>query len=413
MKKGMWLAWIVLTLLVGGAVGWQMFRPGEVLRMSPGPVLPGHQAFGQVCESCHTGAFEGDEAIQAACENCHGDALRAAQDSHPAKVFRDPRNADRLAVLDATQCQSCHREHQPEQVHPMGLTLPEDYCVACHADIADERPSHENLTFDSCATSGCHNYHDNRALYETFLLKHIGEPVMRTEWRLPASTLTGKHPGLDSNCANCHASDRADMPGWITLPPDQACGACHQFQRNGFQSSRHGVRTKWGIDNQVARILGARTKTTGIRSDALAREQGCTTCHRLHEPGPVTVQTCRACHDGPHSRAFETSPHATLTRGEQPFSCATCHFPKARTARGRVQTHHNASANLRPNEKMVRTVCLDCHGLGFTLDALAQPELIRTNFTGLPTDHIPSLDWVAVREKASGPKTPPQAEDQP
>ena len=43
--------------------------------------------------------------------------------------------------------------------------------------------------------------------------------------------------------------------------------------------------------------------------------------------------------------------------------------------RGTIFTSHNQSDGLRPNEKMIRPVCLDCHGLGFAIDALADDDL--------------------------------------
>jgi hypothetical protein len=60
----------------------------------------------------------------------------------------------------------------------------------------------------------------------------------------------------------------------------------------------------------------------------------------------------------------------------------------------RVIVNHNQNENLRPNEKMVRSVCASCHGLPFTLDALADPALVRRNFSGRPAAHIQSIDWV-------------------
>ena len=53
----------------------------------------------------------------------------------------------------------------------MGVTLPKDYCFICHHDVADDRPSHKGLAFTTCASAGCHRFHDNRALYQDFLVK--------------------------------------------------------------------------------------------------------------------------------------------------------------------------------------------------------------------------------------------------
>ena len=60
---------------------------------------------------------------------------------------------------------------------------------------------------------------------------------------------------------------------------------------------------------------------------------------------------------------------------------------------------HNQSDNLRPSEKMIRPVCMSCHGLGFSIDALADAALAANNFTGRPRVHVKSLDMVAERMK--------------
>jgi hypothetical protein len=64
-----------------------------------------------------------------------------------------------------------------------------------------------------------------------------------------------------------------------------------------------------------------------------------------------------------------------------------------------VRVQHNQNANLRPNEKMIREVCMHCHGLGFSIDALADPKLVEANFRGSPARHIQSIE-MAVRKTA-------------
>ena len=49
---------------------------------------------------------------------------------------------------------------------------------------------------------------------------------------------------------------------------------------------------------------------------------------------------------------------------------------------------------------MIRPVCLDCHGLGFAINALADSGLVARNFRGRPAVHVQSIDW-AVRHAAS------------
>ena len=65
---------------------------------------------------------------------------------------------------------------------------------------------------------------------------------------------------------------------------------------------------------------------------------------------------------------------------------------------GKVFTQHNQNDNLRPNEKMVRSSCQKCHGLQFSLDALADPDLILNNFNHAPVKSVESLDWAKQRD---------------
>jgi hypothetical protein len=123
----------------------------------------------------------------------HATELEAAQDSHPPKKFLDPRHADRVASLNARLCITCHREHVPELTRPIGVTMPEDYCFRCHVNIGKERPSHVGLGFQTCASSGCHNFHDNRALYEDFLVKHARSPDLSATLLTPARDFAARY----------------------------------------------------------------------------------------------------------------------------------------------------------------------------------------------------------------------------
>ncbi|HEU4428960.1 MAG TPA: cytochrome c3 family protein, partial [Myxococcota bacterium] len=395
----------------------------------PGETSAGHHQIELACESCHS-RFGGAQALQEACVRCHGEQLAAVHDSHPRTKFTDPRNADRVALLDARLCATCHVEHQPERTLAGGLTLPRDYCFRCHEQIAEDRPSHAGAAFDSCAAGGCHNFHDNQALYEDFLLAHRGEPAIRPEPRLPArlapanreKLLTASehdaparasdagaiaawagsahaHGGV--NCSRCHGSGA----GWRDDPTLAACDECHEREAEGFRSGKHGMRIAAGLSPMrpaLARLP--------MKRDAAQRELDCGACHGVHETDTRTAaaEACLGCHDDAHSLAFQGSPHAALwraeLRGESPpgsgVSCASCHMPRRALAGGAVAAHHDQNANLRPNEKMVRSVCLACHGLGFTLDALADDALVRRNFAGAPARAVESIAWAEERERA-------------
>jgi hypothetical protein len=176
-----------------------------------------------------------------------------------------------------------------------------------------------------------------------------------------------------------------------------------------FTQGRHGMRLAVGLDPmrpELARLPMLR--------EAHGRALECQSCHASHayDTRQAAVSACLGCHADDHSRAFERSPHAALLRAELAgkgeagtgVSCATCHMPTLPVAPGSPQqwVQHNQNDNLRPNEKMLRSVCAHCHGAAFSLDALADAALVRANFRGSPAVHVRSLDWIRQRKTARG-----------
>lgn len=458
-----WLAWLVFSAALAGYFLLRLFAAGngeDKTVFLPGETSAGHYQIELACNACHTGPYADRESMQEACESCHGAALKDAKDDHPKSKFTDPRNADRIAVLDARYCVTCHVEHRPDITGAMGVTVPEDVCFLCHSDIAKDRPSHTGMAFDTCASAGCHNFHDNRALYEDFLVRHMDEnatdpegrlllsnlrdiaeqlpdyplqqhpltPQTLAEQRLPAGVelssqlaedwMASSHAASGVGCLACHASPEAEVEGWVQSPGHEVCSNCHQGEVSGFLAGRHGMRLD---EEKLGRRLTPMTPAMArlpMKASAHDRELTCQSCHGAHryDSTAATVEACLSCHDDQHSLAYEGSAHADLweaeQRGQSPagsgVSCASCHMPRIdRDYFWGTFTHnevqHNQSANLRPNEKMIRDVCLNCHGLEFTLDALADPSLIRNNFSTPPTVHVESVDL--ARERAT-PTTP-------
>lgn len=407
----------------------------------PGRTSHGHYQIELACTACHTPLMGVKED---ACIACHGAELKLANDSHPKAKFTDPRNADLLLQLDAANCVTCHREHVPEQTRAMGVTLPDDYCFHCHQDTVKERESHRNYAFNSCATAGCHNYHDNSALYEDFLAKHLKEPAHKETQAVasrglaeflaaagrtpqpalgegdadaPAGVKSGPgvlqdwvdtaHARAGINCADCHNVENpvTRSLAWTDQPGHAACAKCHKEETDGFLAGKHGMR----LAQNLSPMTPAQARLP-MQAGAAHRDLNCVSCHGMHrfDTRQAATDSCLGCHDDAHSRAYRTSPHFALWQDELSgkaapgtgVSCATCHLPREvheRDGERRVLVQHNQNLNLRPNEKMIRTVCLNCHGLEFTLDALADAALVRTNFTGRPAHHVESLDLVARR----------------
>lgn len=444
MRKPISLPWLsaLASSLVIALYFTTTLRSDDRTLFSPGQMTAGHYQIELACNACHT-PFQGVK--QDACLECHGAALERSRDSHPRSKFEDPRNADLLAKLDARACVSCHQEHRPDKTRAMGVTLAEDFCVHCHADIGTERRSHTGLPFNGCAASGCHNYHDNTALYEDFLTKHLetdagslprlrpaltplrtgpdtGPPLALRDADAPAAQrgdaailkawAESAHAGGGVNCRDCHqAADKT----WATHPNIEQCGECHETAVAGFSAGKHGMRAQQDLPAMrpgLARLP--------MHTDSLGHELGCTSCHGAHDfdTRRASVEACTSCHADKHTQAYGGSAHFALwereQRGELPagsgVSCATCHLPREPlpAARDALRVQHNQNRYLRPNEKLLRPVCLQCHDLAFALDALADRTLIERNFAGQPSTRVQSLDMVRqrIRSTPSSRSTP-------
>lgn len=180
-----WGIWLATSLALAGWLSWDLLQAQDKSIYMPGPLSDGHHQLVDSCDACHTDPLGGGEVLQTACIDCHGEQRVKPLDSHPRAKFKDPRNADRLINIDALHCVTCHTEHRPEITQKDGLTQPRDLCFHCHEDVAEERPSHTGMDFMTCKNSGCHNFHDNRALYTNFLIKHLDDKETRNDGRLP------------------------------------------------------------------------------------------------------------------------------------------------------------------------------------------------------------------------------------
>ena len=453
-----WIVWLVVSIMLAGYFLQKIYFAEDKSGLLIGEATHGHHQIELSCDSCHTDAFGAGEVLQNACINCHQEELDEIDDSHPIKKFNDPRNADLLTVINAKQCVSCHTEHQNEQTYHMGVTLPEDVCFHCHEDVGENRESHKDLGFETCASAGCHNYHDNNALYEDFLVKHSGgswlNPIaqikvannahlrakkgLATDKANPAvqdlektkiaerpdinqQWLSSAHQSANVTCVSCHvpnsdSENNAEInTAWIDKPGMQTCQNCHSNEVKGFTEGKHGMR----LSEKLAKPLSPMTPALvpehshlSFSNESAHQELTCNSCHAAHDYNTevAQVESCLNCHTDDHSKSYVTSPHADLWQkaktGElektAAVTCASCHLPTIEAGKENgidvFRVEHNQNMNLRPNEKMIRSVCLDCHNLEFSIDALADDELIKNNFNGKPSKHIESIDWALKRE---------------
>ena len=422
MKFYKWfILWFIASVSAASLLSYNMFVKDEKTLFIPGETSHGHYQIELKCSACHT-PFMGVK--QDACMKCHEDEMKDIRDSHPENKFSDPRNFDMVSKLDARKCVTCHQEHKPHVTDKFGVTLPEDYCKNCHEEIGNERESHKGLAFNTCNNTGCHNYHDNRALYEGFLIKHYGQedhltnaseiqlekrpekpqpvadgkspmnPIIHQEW------LSTAHAKANVNCNDCHTSD--EKPEWSNKVSYKTCQDCHTKETDGFLKGRHGMRIAAGLSPMTPELA-----KLPMNKSAAHTELNCISCHSDHrfDLKKAAVDACLKCHSDTHSLKYKESPHFTHWQRDSRnnentlgVSCATCHMPRVKKF-GKVTVEHNQSATIRPNEKMLRTSCMKCHGLDFSMNALADEELIQNNFKGEPAIKVKSLDWAKKRDK--------------
>lgn len=453
--KKLWLVWGLATVIGCGALSYVLLKADNKTLFMPGELSDGHHQLADSCDSCHTDSFGGGEVVLSSCIGCHGDERKKPFDSHPKAKFNDPRNADLLATIDATNCITCHTEHKPEFTLADGLTRPKDLCFHCHENIAEERPSHDGMEFETCASSGCHNFHDNRALYTEFLIKnadaphylenpHVPEkdfassiemllayprdnypttaltlaqadaPVAHQEDRTILSDWSASgHAAQGANCSACHSetlvsestTENSDTAEWIAVPSMETCASCHNMEVDTFFKGKHGMRLNAGLSPMKPSMA-----RRPMHEDAAHSELTCNSCHQAHTYDVVTasVDSCLGCHADDHSIAYQQSSHYALWLAEvsgqgEPgsgVSCATCHMPRTNMDvddyNSRIVVNHNQSATLSPNSKMLRPTCMECHGLEFSINALADQALIDNNFNAQPGVQIDSV--VMARE---------------
>jgi len=432
------LLWLAVTIGLASWLSYILLQAEDKTALLPGITTHGHYQIEMECAACHIAEereniFTSSGVPNSACTKCHGEDLSEFSDSHPTRKFKNPENAIFLEHVDAMSCIACHSEHNEKITGEMGVTVPGDYCAHCHQVTLENLPSHQNLPFNGCATAGCHNYHDNTALAPSFLLKHYGESDMLENATVAESKILERwlregnkeraaltieqadapdphltdetinldwqhsaHANAGINCSDCH--DHPQTGSWIPNPDHSSCKQCHDTEVTDFLKGKHGMR----LAHEGLTAMQPGMARRPMRESSAHQNLSCSSCHQPHRADRefAAQQACIQCHDDSHTKNYLHSSHSRLWAAElagtapigSGVSCATCHLPREERDEG-IVVNHNQNANLTPNEKMLRNVCIDCHGLQFAMDALSDSALIERNFTGRPSQTHPGISW--------------------
>ena len=226
---------------------------------------------------------------------------------------------------------------------------------------------------------------------------------------------TSAHALNNVNCQSCHQNEEINEGAFVANPTYESCQSCHEAPVETFLLGKHGIRLLEGetaLSPKIARIP--------MKHDAFTKQMNCNACHNVHTVNTLqaSVDSCLTCHNDNHSLNYKNSKHgkavfaAISSSPELPrpndemVTCATCHLPRTAQKKGDsllVQVNHNNTYTLKPQDRMVGDVCMNCHGLEYGYNSIFDDELVEANFDRPPTLEHPSFELVrAAREKRSG-----------
>ena len=171
------------------------------------------------------------------------------------------------------------------------VTLLMDYCSACHQEVYKNRPSHVGYGFEICASAGCHNFHDNTALYEDFLVKHAGGPEVKDMPVLSLVSVRWTRPRLFRRRMRwplpvLPQGSGQDFPRGASrhaLPP-KAAETAQGAQEGDVEAYLDQATGGVFRDHPLEAMQVADAQLTTLKPDAGNLEIGnCNACHKPHE----------------------------------------------------------------------------------------------------------------------------------
>ncbi|MEO1669756.1 MAG: cytochrome c3 family protein [Cyanobacteria bacterium J06631_2] len=216
---------------------------------------------------------------------------------------------------------------------------------------------------------------------------------------------TSAHALAEVNCSSCHQSEETKK--FVAKPTEESCKSCHENSVDTFLLGKHGIRTLEGLPPLIPAMAHLPMK------DSADRQVNCNTCHNVHTVNTyeAAVDSCLTCHADNHSLNYKNSPHANVFReigtlprpSQDAVTCATCHLPRS-VSGDEVLVNHNNTYTLKPRDRMVKEVCMNCHGLEHSFNSIFDDELVEANFARPPTQKLPTFQLVRDLEKKRSSK---------
>ncbi len=209
------------------------------------------------------------------------------------------------------------------------------------------------------------------------------------------------HALNEVNCSSCHINE--DTQAFVSQPNQESCKSCHEYSTETFLLGKHGIRTLEGLSPLTPTMAHL-----PMKESALTQPMNCNVCHNVHTVNTyqASVDSCLTCHNDNHSLNYKNSPHAQIVAdiGVLPrpnsdlVTCATCHLPREESEDA-VLVNHNNTYTLKPRDRMVKDVCMNCHGLEHSYNSIFDDELVEANFARPPTLEMQTFKLVRDFEK--------------
>lgn len=219
------------------------------------------------------------------------------------------------------------------------------------------------------------------------------------------------HALNDINCSSCH-QDR-QTKAVVSQPNHESCRSCHEQAVETFLLGKHGIRLQ---EEQTP--LNPAMAHLPMKPEAANKVMNCNTCHDVHSVNTVqaSVDSCLSCHNDDHSLNYQKSKHGqlfaskakTLPRPDaESVTCATCHLPRQPSdgESATVLVNHNNTFTLLPRDRMVKEVCMNCHGMEYSFNNIFDDEVVEADFKHPTTQDLQTLKMMRVFQKLKSPKS--------